>query len=83
MSLDAGRIPVYSLPVSDVVPIGRLLAAARTIRGFSQREVARRAGTSAVYLSRVERGRRNPSPEMVRRLVIAIDTNGEPPQEAA
>lgn len=48
-----------------------LLLAARTRRGLSQAELARRAGTSQPVISAYERGHRDPSTATLRRLLAA------------
>jgi len=52
--------------------IGRTLAARRAFLGLEQEEVARRARTTRGYLSRLERGEAQPSPEMLSRLLTAL-----------
>ena len=44
----------------------------RVEQGLSQRALARRAGTSSGFLSQLEAGDRNPSPEMAKRLATAL-----------
>lgn len=69
--LDFPRRPaVAPEPVPDREPlwrelIGQVLRDARTDRGETQREVAGRAGISVQYLSEIERGRKEPSSEML------------------
>jgi transcriptional regulator with XRE-family HTH domain len=50
---------------------GRLLREARSRALLSQRELARRAGTSQSVVARIERGQADPSSETLRRLVAA------------
>lgn len=45
--------------------VGEVLRDNRTERGETQREVADRAGISVQYLSEIERGRKEPSSEML------------------
>lgn len=45
--------------------VGQVLREARTVRGETQRAVAERAGISVQYLSEIERGRKEPSSEML------------------
>lgn len=52
--------------------IGRRLAAARLQRGLSQAAVSRRAKIAPSYLSRIERGRINPTLRTVARIASAI-----------
>lgn len=49
------------------------LALHRLLRGLSQCEVARAAGLLPNALSRYERGRRRPKPEIVARILAAIE----------
>src|SRR5882724_359226 len=50
-------------------PLGRRLAALRTAAGVDQQELARRMGIKASQLCDYEKGRKNPSPEIVRRIL--------------
>lgn len=52
--------------------VGATLRAARTERGETQRAVAERAGISVQYLSEIERGRKEPSSEMVAAVAGAV-----------
>ena len=45
--------------------VGEVLRERRTGRGETQRQVADRAGISVQYLSEIERGRKEPSSEML------------------
>ena len=51
---------------------GSHLRSLRTNAGFSQEEIADKAGIHVTYLSGVERGLRNPSIRNVRRLAQAL-----------
>jgi DNA-binding XRE family transcriptional regulator len=53
--------------------VGQVLRDARTERGETQREVADRAGISVQYLSEIERGRKEPSSEMLAAVGGALD----------
>jgi transcriptional regulator with XRE-family HTH domain len=57
------RIPHYD----DPVEVGRRLNTARQMAGLSQRELAF-PGCSAAYISRIERGERVPSLQVMREL---------------
>lgn len=48
---------------------GRLLAQARRRGGLTQRELARRAGTSQSVIARIERGQTSPGAETLERLL--------------
>jgi transcriptional regulator with XRE-family HTH domain len=52
--------------------LGRELRAARTSRGERIADVARRAGVSPQYLSEVERGRKDPSSEILAAVAGAV-----------
>jgi len=54
--------------------IGERLRMARRARGWSQRKLES-AGVSFAYISRIERGRRIPSLEVIRRLAAALDVS--------
>lgn len=51
---------------------GTLLRDARRERGLDQADLARRAGTTQTYISRIERGDVSPSARTMRRLLHAI-----------
>lgn len=53
--------------------LGRRLRALRQERGEKLTETAGRAGVSPQYLSEVERGRKDPSSEMIAALAGALD----------
>jgi transcriptional regulator with XRE-family HTH domain len=53
--------------VDDPARVGKRLAAARTAAGLSQRDIAF-PGCSAAYISRIERGERTPSLQVLRQL---------------
>jgi transcriptional regulator with XRE-family HTH domain len=54
--------------------LGSRLRALRAERGETLAETAERAGLSPQYLSEVERGRKEPSSEMIAALAGALDT---------
>jgi len=54
------------------VEVGRLLRDARGRAGLDQAELARRAGTTQTYVSRVERGATVPSLPTLERLLAAM-----------
>ena len=54
--------------------LGQRLRALRRDRGEKLTETAGRAGVSPQYLSEVERGRKDPSSEMIAALAGALDT---------
>ena len=73
MILKRPRTPHYDDPVA----VGRRLHAAREAAGISQRELAF-PGCSAAYISRIERGERIPSLQVMRELARRIGvTEGE------
>ena len=53
--------------------VGQVLRTRRTDRGETQRDVADRAGISVQYLSEIERGRKEPSSEMLAAVGGALD----------
>jgi DNA-binding XRE family transcriptional regulator len=53
--------------------VGELLRAERRRRGETQAQVAARAGISVQYLSELERGRKEPSSEVVAAVAGAVD----------
>lgn len=55
------------------VALGRSLRAAREERGSRLVDVAERAGISPQYLSEIERGRKEPSSEMIAAVAGALD----------
>ena len=55
--------------------IGQVICALRIERGLTQEEVALEAGTNAGYLSRIERGERDPSLKMLQSLAAALGTD--------
>jgi transcriptional regulator with XRE-family HTH domain len=54
------------------VEIGELIRATRRERGLDQAALARRAGTTQTYISRIERGAVSPSWSTVERLFAAM-----------
>lgn len=69
MQLKRPRTPHYDDPLA----VGRRLHAAREAAGISQRELAF-PGCSAAYISRIERGERIPSLQVIRELARRIGT---------
>jgi transcriptional regulator with XRE-family HTH domain len=60
--------------VDDLRPaFGRRIRTLRQKRGFSQEELAERAQLHWTYVSEIERGRRNPSLNILGRLARALD----------
>jgi transcriptional regulator with XRE-family HTH domain len=57
------------------VALGRRLRRIRTARQQTLAETATRAGVSAQYLSEVERGRKEPSSEMIAAIAGALGTS--------
>ena len=55
--------------------VGEQLRLARLGRGETLREVAERAGVSTPYLSEVERGRKEPSSEILAAVAGALDVS--------
>jgi transcriptional regulator with XRE-family HTH domain len=79
---DVVQLPVRSAPApeeADVEPlwresVGRALREERLASGKRLVDVAEEAGVSPQYLSEVERGRKEPSSEMIAALAGALDT---------
>jgi transcriptional regulator with XRE-family HTH domain len=70
---------IYPLPRKQPEPLwrevlGQRLRALRAERGETLAETAERAGISPQYLSEVERGRKEPSSEMIAALTGALGT---------
>ncbi|WHX47887.1 helix-turn-helix transcriptional regulator [Paenibacillus woosongensis] len=49
----------------------------RELKNLTQKDLASRAGLTTVQLSRYETNDRKPDPESLRRIVDALDTNGD------
>ncbi len=52
--------------------VGRNMKRLREVRGWSQEELADRAGIHRTYVSGVERGVRNPTGTVLEKLAIAL-----------
>lgn len=46
---------------------------ARIIAGYSQRGLSKKIGASNAYISQLENGDRNPSPNIAKKLCVALD----------
>ncbi|GJD71590.1 HTH-type transcriptional regulator RamB [Methylobacterium gnaphalii] len=57
--------------------VGLNVQALRRERGYSQEELAHRAGVHPTYLSGVERGRRNPTIVVLQRIAEALGSDIE------
>ena len=55
------------------IELGRTILDLRLARGWSQKELAERAGTKQAIISRLENGHLNPSLEMVQRVAKSLD----------
>ena len=53
--------------------IGRNMKRLRTAAGWSQEELAERAGIHRTYVSGVERGVRNPTATVLEKLAVALE----------
>jgi transcriptional regulator with XRE-family HTH domain len=60
------------MPMTPVEDFARRIRALRSSRGISQAELARAAGLSRGYLSRVEIGMQSPTLEVIERLAAAL-----------
>ncbi len=47
-------------------------AKSRIVAGYSQRKLGRETGISGAYLSQIERGERNPSPTVAKKIADAL-----------
>lgn len=61
--------------MDDAVLLGRRIKEVRQMRGFSQEELAERMDVNAKYLSSVERGRENPTLDLLARLARALEVD--------
>ena len=68
------------LALRDLVPHVRMR---RLQVGLTQAELAKEAGTSQSLVAKLERGRLNPSYEMVRRILEALDRHGKKSEPTA
>ena len=68
----AGNVALWGM--DPLKTFGSSLRCARERNGFSQEDLAHRAGISISYLSQLENGRRNPSLLLVVALCGALDT---------
>jgi transcriptional regulator with XRE-family HTH domain len=62
------------MPDKTSVYIGRKLQVARQSKGFTQAEVAMRAGTNTNYYAKLERGESVPSLKMLEKVIKALGT---------
>jgi transcriptional regulator with XRE-family HTH domain/tetratricopeptide (TPR) repeat protein len=61
------------LRINGEITFGRILRGKRAARGFTQRELADRAGVDASYISQLERDHKSPSSKTLLRLADALD----------
>lgn len=57
----------------DCLDFGKAVRGHRKRAGYSQEELAGRAGIHRTYIGGIERGERNPTLVMIHRLAIALD----------
>jgi len=72
----AAHDPAYRAALDRLLPyerIARLVISLRMEMGISQEELARRVGTSASAIARLESGHHRPSVETLRRVARALD----------
>ncbi len=75
---EAAANPEYRAALESLLPyerIARLVIRVRMELGISQEELARRVGTSASAIARLEAGHHRPSVETLRRVARALDRN--------
>lgn len=73
----AARDPEYRKALQSLLPyerIARLVIGMRLELGLSQDDLARRVGTSASAIARLESGQHRPSVETLRRVAGALDS---------
>jgi DNA-binding XRE family transcriptional regulator len=73
---DAARVPLASKPAPEPLwreVVGRRIRAVRRERGERLADTAERAGMSPQYLSEVERGRKDPSSEILAAVAGALE----------
>jgi transcriptional regulator with XRE-family HTH domain len=66
--------PALSAPADPDMSLALSLRALRTRRGYTQEDLAHRAGLTVAALARIERGQANPTWTTVRRIVAALGT---------
>ena len=62
---------------TSALPIGRALKVERVAAGVSLTRVAVAIGVSIGQLSRIEKGERNASPELIERIRVAVRAGAE------
>lgn len=68
--------PEYRAAIDRLEPfeqLARVVIMRRAALGLSQRELAKRMGTTASVISRIESGQHRTSTETIRRLALALD----------
>jgi|GEM_PF-1313520 len=73
--VDAVRYDLKLDSAADVraVTLGTVVELLRQSKGWSQSELAERAGTTQATISRIEKGTNEPSPQVGRRIAEALD----------
>jgi len=74
--IEAAADPEYQAALERLLPyerIARMVIRVRMELGISQEELARRVGTSASAIARLEAGHHRPSVETLRRVARALD----------
>jgi transcriptional regulator with XRE-family HTH domain len=66
--------PDLSAPADPDMSLALSLRALRTRRGYTQEDLAHRAGLTVAALARIERGQANPTWTTVRRIAAALGT---------
>ena len=72
------RNPEYLAELERLMPferIARMVIQRRSKRGWTQKELAERMGTSHSVISRIESGQHQTSVETLKRLAVAFDTH--------
>lgn len=65
------------MPTGDLIQLGQLLRSAREERGLTQDALADAADISKKYISNIERGKCNPSYDILYRLVSALHISAD------
>lgn len=65
------------MPVGDLIRLGQILRSAREERGMTQDILADATDLSKKYISNIERGKCNPSYDVLYRLVVALHISAD------
>lgn len=65
------------MPLGDLIRLGQVLRSAREEQGMTQDVLAELTDLSKKYISNIERGKANPSYDVLCRLVVALNISSE------